>query len=329
MGKNFEAAKEKKGILLSFIPTGEYYYSKGIKAYRRKDYELAKKYLQRAVDLEPNEPMIVFQLALVYMELGMYKESNKLLHLIIEELDEHMVECHYFLANNYAFLGYFKDAYQHAVRYLDMDEDGDFADDTKDLIDFIMLEGDDIEEEELISRQEEAREYLEAGEFQEAISLLKNVIADFPEFWSAYNNLALAHYYLGDEEKADRILDEVLEKNPGNLHALCNKLVFAFYNKDIPAIRTLKQALQKITPLHADHQFKLGATFALVGDYKYAYFWLKKLLKRGYEGNEAFYYWLATSAYYNGNYKTAENCWKMLVKLSPEKEGQEPWKKEE
>jgi len=32
----------------------------------------------------------------------LYQQSNQLLHQILEEYDEDMVECHYFLANNYA-----------------------------------------------------------------------------------------------------------------------------------------------------------------------------------------------------------------------------------
>ena len=33
------------------------------------------------------------------------------------------------------------------------------------------------------------------------------LIKDYPEYWSAYNNLALAYFYLGKIEKADNILD--------------------------------------------------------------------------------------------------------------------------
>ena len=50
-----------------------------------------------------------------------------------------MVECHYFLANNYAHLGFFKDAYTHANLYLEMEEDGEFAEDAEDLLDILTL----------------------------------------------------------------------------------------------------------------------------------------------------------------------------------------------
>ena len=79
MSKNSQA-KKSKGQLLSFIPTGEYYYSKGLKAFHRRDFRKAIKYLQRAMQLEPGEPMIVCQLAIIYTELGEYQQSNQLLH---------------------------------------------------------------------------------------------------------------------------------------------------------------------------------------------------------------------------------------------------------
>ncbi|MDZ5474142.1 tetratricopeptide repeat protein [Bacillus sp. 31A1R] len=326
-------ALQKKGKLLTFIPTGEYYFSKGIKAYQRRDFHKSKTYLERALHLEPGEPMIVCQLAIVHTELGDYKESNRFLHLILEELDEHMVECHYFLANNYAHLGLFKDAYHHATQYMKLDEDGEFAEDTEDLLDLLTLEAEALEEDiyeqdDLITKQEEARELLESGHFPKAVKLLKSVIKEYPEYWSAYNNLALAYFYLGEVEKADGILNDVLNKNQGNLHALCNKLVFAHYLKDREKVQHLAEILKKIKPILVEHQFKLGATFALIGEYEQGYHWLKKLYKQGFDGDGPFYYWLSYSAYFTGREKMAEVSWKRVLEINPEKEGLEPWNDE-
>lgn len=326
-------ALQQKGTLLTFIPTGEYYFAKGLKSYQRRDFHNAKKYLERAMHLEPGEPMIICQLAIVFTELGDFQQSNRLLHLILEEIDEEMVECHYFLANNYAHLGFFKDAYQHANLYLQLDKEGEFAEDTEDLLDLLSLEGesfeDDLyEQDDLITKQDEARSLLESGHFPKAIDLLNDVIKEYPEYWSAYNNLALAHFYLGEVGKADKILNDVLEKNHGNLHALCNKLVFAHYKKDLEQIEFLKGALKKIKPILVEHQFKLGATFALIGEYEVAYNWLRKLQRQGFEGDGPFYYWLSYSAFHTGHEKIAKICWKKVMEMNPEKEGLEPWNEE-
>ncbi|MFB6468613.1 tetratricopeptide repeat protein [Cytobacillus sp. Hz8] len=333
MSKDSKAIKPKAKIL-TFNPTGEYYFSKGVKAYRRRDFYKAKKYMERAMVLDPGEPMIVCQLAIILTEMNEYQQSNKLLYRILEEMDEEMAECHYFLANNYAHLGLFKDAYHHANVYLENDLEGDFIDDAEELMDVITLEAEEMNEElfeqdDLIVKQEEARGLLESGQFSEAVELLNAVIKDFPEYWSAYNNLALAHFYLGEVEKAVNILNDVLVKNPGNLHALCNLLVFAFYLKDFKATKQLKEVLKKVKPMLLDHQYKLGATFALVGEYELAFSWLRKLQRQGFEGDGAFYYWLSHSAHFTDRKNLALEMWKKVIELNPEKEGLEPWNREQ
>ncbi|WML46966.1 tetratricopeptide repeat protein [Neobacillus sp. PS3-34] len=329
MGKDSKARKQK-GKILTFIPTGEYYFTKGLKAYHRRDFIKAKKYLQRALQLEPGEPMIACQLAIVRTELGEYENSNQILHLILDELDEEMVECHYFLANNYAHMGFFKDAYHHAKLYMELEPDGDFTEDTEDLMELLTLEAEDMddelyEEDDLIAKQEQARDLLESGYFPKAIELLNSVVEEYPEYWSAYNNLALAYFYLGETEKAESILMDVLERNQGNLHALCNLLVFAHYRQQTEAVEHLTSVIKKINPILTEHQFKLGATFALVGEYEPAYSLLRKLYKQGFDGDGPFYYWLSYAAYHTGHEKIAHSMWEKVLEINPEKEGFEPW----
>ncbi|MBB6445092.1 tetratricopeptide repeat protein [Bacillus benzoevorans] len=330
MSKNSHVT-QPTGKVLSFIPTGEYYFTKGLKAFRRRDFHKAKKYLQRALQLEPHEPMIACQLAIIYTELGEYQQSNQLLHMVMEEMDHDMVECHYFLANNYAHLGFFKDAYHHANCYLEMESDGEFVEDAEDLIEVLTLEADEIDDEDLygqddlMMKQEQARELLESGHFPKAIKILNEVIKEFPEHWSAYNNLALAYFYLGEFEKALQILDDVMERNPGNLHAVCNKLVFSYFLKDFKQVMEIKSMLKKVQPILTDHQYKIGATFALVGEYEPAYQLLRKLQKHGYEGDGPFYYWLAYSSYFTGKEQLARTVWEKVLEINPEKAGFEPW----
>ena len=232
MSKNSKLGQQAK--ILSFHPTGEYYFTKGLKAYHKRELYKAKKYLSRALELEPGEPMIACQLAITCTEIGDYNYSNNLLENILDVLDPYMTECHYFLANNYAHLGMFEEAYRHVNAYLDKDEAGEFSEDAEDLLDLITFETDETEEslfkqDGLIIKQEKARGYLEAGNFQKAIEVLKEMIEEYQDYWSAYNNLALAYFYLGQIDEAYATLEEVLEKSPGNLHALCNLVVFHHY----------------------------------------------------------------------------------------------------
>lgn len=330
MSKDSKATKQKAKIL-SFVPTAEYYFTKGVKAYNRRDFHKAKKYFLRALQLEPGEPMITCQLAVLYTEMGEYQQSNRLLHSVLDELDEELYECHYFLANNYAHLGLFKDAHHHAKLYMQLEPYGEFVEDTEDLLQLLTLEAEELEDDDfyehddLIVQQEQARNLLESGHFPKAIEVLTSIIENYPEYWSAYNNLALAYFYLGEVEQAFEILNDVLQKNPGNLHAMCNRLVFAYYQQEREEVSQLKSVLEKIKPLSIDHQYKLGTTFALIKEYELAYTWLRKLHKHGYEGEGAFYYWLAYAAYFTGHEALAQSVWKQVLEHNPEKEGFEPW----
>ena len=134
--------RSEQAKVLSFVPTGEYYFNKGMKAYQRRELKRSLKYLNRAIQLEPLEPMIACQLSIVYTELGEYKRANEILHQIVDQLDPHMTECHYFLANNYAHLGLFKEAYEHVTTYLEKEEHGEFVEDAEDLLDLLEIDSD-------------------------------------------------------------------------------------------------------------------------------------------------------------------------------------------
>jgi tetratricopeptide (TPR) repeat protein len=87
----------------------------------------------------------------------------------------------------------------------------------------------------------------------------------------------------------------------------------------------LIETLRKIQPLLSEQQYKLGASFALVGEYELAYLWLKKLYKHGFDGDGPYYYWLAHSAFFTGNENFAKSIWKKVLEISPDKQGLEPW----
>jgi len=328
MSKNSEYEQQAK--IFAFHRTGEYYFSKGLKAYHRRDLYKAKRYLERAMELEPLEPIIACQLAIVCTDIGEYGYSNTILENIISDLDPFMSECHYFLANNFAHLGMFKDAYKHANKYLTLDHKGEFIDDAEDLLDLLELEsmdsGENFDENDpIMTEREEAKEYLEAGNFPKAIEALRKMVAEQPDSWFAYNNLALAYFYSGKKDEAFKTVEEVLEKNPGNLHGLCNLVVFHHYEKNMDKVVEIVAALMKVRPIKVEQQYKLGATFALIGRFDLAYMWLKHLQKNGFVGDDTFYYWLSTCAYHLGYEHSARKAWKTVIELNPEKEGLEPW----
>lgn len=326
------------GNILMFNPSGEFFFSKGIAAFERNDLVKAKKYLARAWKFEPTEPIIACQLAIVLTEMGEYDSSNKILLKVLSEIDPYMVECHYFLANNYAYIGNYMEAKKHVKQYLKSAPNGEYTSDAQELLEIISLEADEIKttcltenhmeyEDELIERQEHSRKLMEDGDFDGAVPLLEQMIREYPNFWPAFNNLALAYFYQGKSKESVEILQRVLEENPGNLHALCNLSVLDFYKGK--NVKPLLDILKKVYPISVDHRYKLGVTLLILEQYELGYHWLKKILHDGNEVEGIFYYWFAYAAYKMGKMNLAEKAWKKLLLEHPEKDGQEPWKHEE
>jgi tetratricopeptide (TPR) repeat protein len=317
--------------VVPFLQDSRYFYRRGLKAYRERNLSLAARMLHRAVELDPRNDEALCQLSMIYTELGEYQKSNELLIYIIEEMNDGMTECYYFMANNYAHLGLFHEAYKYAQKYAMEDPNGEFSEENADLLEMLEMEGEQdsfSDQEDLIVRQESARQCLVKGQLDQAIHELNELIHHYPDFWSAYNNLALAHFYLGEVETAKKYLAFVLEKNEGNLHALCNLLVFYFYEQKDEEVKKLVEKLSSIYPMLMEHRYKLGATLALVEHYDHAFKWLYSLYKKGFHGDDTFYYWLSYAAYFTGRRDFAIKCWKRVIQENPEKKGSEPWKDE-
>ncbi|WAA11955.1 tetratricopeptide repeat protein [Fervidibacillus halotolerans] len=320
--------------IYSFIPSGEFYFSKGIQAFQKHDLQNAKKYLRRAMELEPNEPIIACQYAIVLGELELYEQSNDIIYHVLNEIDPDLHECHYFLANNFAYMGLYKKSLYHANKYISLEPDGQFAKDALELIEIVSIENEeehvdpissnDFEDEELIEGQEEAMHLLENGKYDEAIEEFQQLITKHPDFWPAHNNLALAYYYVGKKDLAKEVTERVLAKSPGNLHALCNMVVFLYYDGE--DYQSLLPALEKIHPISIDHRYKLGVTFSILGEYEKGYYWLRKIMKHIPVDDGSFYYWYSCAAYYVGKKQQADFAWKNLLKYHPDKIGMEPWK---
>lgn len=66
----------------------------------------------------------------------------------------------------------------------------------------------------------------------------------------------------------------------------------------------------------------------MTGEYEASFAWLRKLQKKGFEGDGPFYYWLSYSAYFTGREELAKSAWKKAIEINPEKEGFEPWNDE-
>ncbi len=163
----------------------------------------------------------------------------------------------------------------------------EFVEDTLELLEIMEEEAmgaEEIEDEDdLIVMREEANRYIRNGQLEEAIATLEIVTKDYPEFWSGHNNLAIAHFQSGNVDKALKLTEMILEKNPGNIHALCNTLIFLYSIGGHKQVEALAAQLVSVYPISFEHRLKLGTTLATIGHFEPAYKWFKLLKRQGYE----------------------------------------------
>jgi Flp pilus assembly protein TadD len=226
--------KNNQENVLSFIPTGEYYYKKALKELQRDNYTKAHKYLQRATELSPEDPLIMMQFGIVLMEMQEFEQAMDVLRTA-RELDPEEADILFFLAEVHAHMGLFLDARKFAKKYIEADVQGKYAEEAMEIVDFaeqedwqLLDDEGEAQDSEYYYLQEKARRLMEKGNFTDAINMLEDLVADKPDFWGAHNNLALAYFYVGETEMAKALLHDVLRRNTGNLHALCNLAVFHY-----------------------------------------------------------------------------------------------------
>ena len=326
MDKNKQHNNNK---IISFVPDGKFYYERALTEIQREQFTDALKHLKRAVELSPTDYQIVMQYGVLVMEQGLFDDALDLL-MQAYELAPTNSDVIFYLAEVHAHLGLLREAKLFAEKYVDRDPEGELSEEAIEIIEFAEQEAAFLAEEEPIDEevhllQEKARRLMETGEFDKAVVVLEDIVADYPESWTTYNNLALAYFYRGETTDARELLYDVLRTDQGNVHALCNLAVFYYYEGDQEKLQPLIELLVKIRPYQFEHRYKLGATFALIGCHKEAYYWLRSIQKKGFEGDAGFFFWLSHSAFFSGHRKQAEEAFSRLIEIDPSKEGLEPW----
>lgn len=135
--------ENSKATIIPFVPTSDYYFQRGIKAFQKNDMTKAKEYLLRAGTLSKTEEERVFahcQLAICYQQTGEFSESMELLEDLIENDGDIFPEAYYFQANNYAFLDELEEALELVDKYLQLEPSGDFSDEAESLKQVIEIE---------------------------------------------------------------------------------------------------------------------------------------------------------------------------------------------
>lgn len=321
MGKKKQVANKQQQKIIPIQMDATFFFERAVRSLDRYHYDKALKYFRRAVEYEPENPVNHCNLAGILSEIGQYEESNSVLEHIIGDVDPTMTECYFYMSNNYANMEDYESAEVALIQYLEEDASGQFLEEAGEMMELLSFELDrapdlkNIKSRDDLFQHDRARTLLEEGKFGEAVQVLEQITKNHPDFLAAFNNLALAYFYMGHYEKSADTIDAVLEQEPGNIHALCNMAIFhQHFNQTKPMAKVLS-LLKKMKPFQQDQLFKLATTMGILGEHDSAYELFKQLVKIGYADLDlALYHYVAVAAYNIGKFREAAKYWSLLLK---------------
>ncbi|EGL14458.1 MULTISPECIES: tetratricopeptide repeat protein [unclassified Paenibacillus] len=318
--KRVSVKPEPKIIPISMDAT--FFFERAVQSLDRFHYDKALKYFRRAVEYEYDNPVNHCNLAGVLSELGKYEESNDILKDVLDRIDPSMTECYFYMANNYANMDQYEQAEGALVRYLENDTNGHYLEEAEEMLDFLSYELErpaklkTIKSREGLYEHDQARLLLEEGKFAEAVRVLEELVEEHGDFLAARNNLALAYYYTGHFQKSLDAIVEVLNIDPGNLHALCNMAIFYQHLGRKEELAELMGTLRKTYPFQQEHVFKLATTMGILGDHEKAYQLFRRVSRSNDSGlDPCVYHYAAVAACNIGRFQEARVLWNQVDKL--------------
>ena len=250
-------------------------------------------------------------------------KSNRVLEMVLSDMDPEFHECFYYMANNYAYMGEFELAENSCWNISSANQYGEYIEEAEEmfeaffLMNWVVLPASTWLKHcpNICRNMRQARKLLEMGDFSEASKLLQEMIRKYPDYWPAYNNLSLACYYMGEMREALALSEQVLENDPHNLHAQCNRVLIMHQTGDHTTVQVLVQRLKKLIPLNGDHLYKLAITFGILGEHESAYQLFYKIFRLSDHLDASFFHQLAAAAWNTGRLQKAKRYWERAKAL--------------
>lgn len=254
--------------VVNFSSGSKYYFEIGSYYYSKNNMDKALFYYQRALAVDPANPVNHFNLACLLSELGKYRESSLILKRVVTEMDSGLSESWFWLAMNYGQLQQYREACHYLRKYLEQEPEGEYSWQAEEILDYMrsdlpMLSPGQREKVDCLCAK--GIEMINQGHLQEAIKCFTQASDIEPELTAPLNNLALSWFYLGEMGKAMEMTKEILVKEPGNVFANCNLATFFFIVEDELALQRQIQILDSLWGEDYDEMLKLGTTYGLLG----------------------------------------------------------------
>jgi Tfp pilus assembly protein PilF len=158
-------------------------------------------------------------------------------------------------------------------------------------------------------------EALAAGRLDDAYWHVREAILQDPRFSSAYNTLAVVYRRKGESARAERLLAQLIENEPGNVVTLTNMVLIKRDLGQLAEAERLSLELKELQPFPPFHFFDLGMAAMKAGNFVTARQMFEKEVKRAGNYHE-FHFWLALAHLQLGEPKLAQRQLNLALETS-------------
>lgn len=323
MDKKLLDKASRVGKIIPFDQSGEFFHRRGCKELDDNNFIEALSYYRRAVAKEPENIEFRLAMAEVFTEMSRFEESNRIL-LLLTGGNEVYTECFFGMGCNFIGLQEYERALDSFKRYIELDPDGEYADEVYDILD--MLEEQELfdeafgrqpseHERKVAHMVSECKTMLDNGDVERAVKCLEKVYRKNEHLHFVRTNLSLAYYCLHNYEKAIALCEGVLDEDENELNALCNLAIF--YNETgAPRFDDMLNKIRKVQTEAPEELMCLALTFMRLDMYEEAYKRLKLLLRALPFEIKALHV-MAACCYNMEQFDRAEKYWLRIRKIDP------------
>jgi len=318
-------AENRKAKVLPFERDGAFFLRRGAQRMERNNLLEAVANYRRAYRKEPGNLQYTMALAEALTQMQRFEESNSLLLPLLRREDL-PGECYFGMACNFIGLQQFDYAQDSLERYLTEEPEGPFAYDAMDMLDAI--ESDDvfysmpgIPTEREVAAQEacaRGRRLMESGEVRRSIAVMEAAAARYPELSFVKNNLAMAYFCKHQTGRAILEARGVLEKEPENVQARCNLILFLHAaGEEAEAKKEIARLREEDATRDPDDLNRMAVTFMEFELFEDARNALRRLLAL-FPYDEGATHRMAVCCYHLGHFLEARDCYDRLLKINPD-----------
>lgn len=169
--------------------------------------------------------------------------------------------------------------------------------------------------------QDRLRAEVELGDFTQARKIGTELLAQYPEFVPALNNLSQIEFYEGEYEKALEYARRVLTLQPDNFQAAGNLTRFLFQLGQVAEAEALADHLDRLNVDSMEYYIKKAEALTYLGDHKRVLTAVAAgeaiLGDSPYPGAGILFHFGGVAALHLDEEKTARQHWQTALKLDP------------